>query len=186
MKKRAFTLLELVLTLFIASLIILVFSLLLDFTLKSLDNNAYSPSENASYILSYLSREIKSADEIYQDSRVNILPQYEDSLGFVLKQKDTSKKGSYTYQLFSIKDSKLYRLSVNSRESDINKISFANQVIGSEGSFVPDKNLGINSLAEGIIDLDSRASKDGLIEISMTFEDGKSYELKVFKYGGVE
>ncbi len=137
-KKRAFTLIELIVTLFIASIIIGIFGMLLDFSFKSLDT-AHTANENldtAIHIVNLISEEINSAQEIFSDEDFILYKPYSNSLGFMLRLK---KKDNYTYVYYAYRDGNIYRLAQNTSEEDISKVSFLNY-----------NEIGLNIIVENV------------------------------------
>lgn len=171
---KSYTLLELIVTVFISSVIILIFSMLLDFSYKSYDYIENSTSyENLGFVLSYLTNEINSSDKVYTSNSFIIHPKYYSENSFVLR-KDSDKGFKYVY--FYLKRNKLYKLTLNTDIGDINnpKVNFKNL-----------NRLGLNIVADDIEEFEAIYDESSkLITINVKQIDGSDCSTKVFAYGG--
>lgn len=171
---KSYTLLELIVTVFISSVIILIFSMLLDFSYKSYDYIENSTSyENLGFVLSYLTNEINSSDKVYTSNSFIIHPKYYSENSFVLR-KDSDKGFKYVY--FYLKRNKLYKLTLNTDIGDIKnpKVNFKNL-----------NRLGLNIVADDIEEFEAIYNESSkLITINVKQIDGSDCSTKVFAYGG--
>lgn len=171
---KSYTLLELIVTVFISSVIILIFSMLLDFSYKSYDYIENSTSyENLGFVLSYLTNEINSSDKVYTSNSFIIHPKYYSENSFVLR-KDSDKGFKYIY--FYLKRNKLYKLTLNTDIGDIKnpKVNFKNL-----------NRLGLNIVADDIEEFEAIYNESSkLITINVKQIDGSDCSTKVFAYGG--
>lgn len=171
---KSYTLLELIVTVFISSVIILIFSMLLDFSYKSYDYIENSTSyENLGFVLSYLTNEINSSDKVYTSNSFIIHPKYYSENSFVLR-KDSDKGFKYVY--FYLKRNKLYKLTLNTDIGDIKnpKVNFKNL-----------NRLGLNIVADDIEEFEAIYNESSkLITINVKQIDGSDCSSKVFAYGG--
>lgn len=171
---KSYTLLELIVTVFISSVIILIFSMLLDFSYKSYDYIENSTSyENLGFVLSYLTNEINSSDKVYTSNSFIIHPKYYSENSFVLR-KDSDKGFKYVY--FYLKRNKLYKLTLNTDVGDINS---------SKVNFYDLNKLGLNIVADDIEEFEAIYNESSkLITINVKQIDGSDCSTKVFAYGG--
>lgn len=171
---KSYTLLELIVTVFISSVIILIFSMLLDFSYKSYDYIENSTSyENLGFVLSYLTNEINSSDKVYTSNSFIIHPKYYSENSFVLR-KDSDKGFKYVY--FYLKRNKLYKLTLNTDIGDIKnpKVNFKNL-----------NRLGLSIVADDIEEFEAIYNESSkLITINVKQIDGSDCSTKVFAYGG--
>lgn len=176
---RAFTLIELLVTIFLATIIIFVFSILLGFSLNTyeyIDENM--SSENASFLINYLTNEINASENIYPQESKFIHKDYSNGLGFILQQCNdpSSDKKEYTYIYFALKDDKLYRIAQSTQQANINSNEVNFQTLG---------NSGVNAVAEGIKDISCNFNEEkSLIKIDITLNDNKNYSTSIYCYGG--
>lgn len=171
-KKRAFTLIELVVTLFIASIVIGIFTMLLDFSFKSLDT-AHTANENldtAIHIVNLISEEINSAQEIFSDEDFVLYKPYKNSLGFMLRLK---KKDNYTYAYYAYRDGNIYRLAKNTTEEDASKVSFSNY-----------DEFGLNAIVENVSSIDGTGydNETGLITLNFKITNNTTEEYRTQVY----
>lgn len=176
-RKRAFTLLELLLSLFIGSLIIILFAMLLDLSFKTdafmRTNRA---NEDASLVLSYLSDEIASSDRVYPKNTKVLHRSYQNAYDFILRRPGRDTK--YTYIYYALKNSSLYRIALNSNQANINS---------KEIDFIKLSDKGLNPIADGIKSIDSKYSDDrNLISMEIEMSDGTVFKTAIYVYGGRE
>lgn len=180
---RAFTLIELIITLFISSLIILIFAMLFDFSTKTNENiNKNDKSDMALMVASYLTDEIQSS-KIYDGAYKKAYFPYDKSLGIILQSKRLEGQDgkAYNYSYFALRNDEIYRIAINTDEGNIN----SNKVEFIESA---DTNIkkGVNSLVGGVEDAKINYNRDtGLVDISLKFfNDPKTYRTSVYAYGG--
>lgn len=174
--KRGFTLIEMIVTLFIGGLIISVFTMLLDFSIHTTEYaTSNETSEDASFILTFISNEIGRAERIYPSTTKELNASYRENLGFILGEK--LEDSSYTYSYYAYKNKQLFRLALNSKEDNINSNSINFKYLG---------NTGINAVAGGIESIKSTYDSQGsLVKIQLKLEDDpKIYSTSIYAYGG--
>lgn len=171
---RSYTLLELIVTVFISSVIILIFCMLLDFSYKSYDYVENSTSyENMGFVLSYLTNEINSSHRVYTSNSFLINPKYYNKNSFILR-KDLEDNFKYIY--FCLKGNKLYKLTLNTDVGDINS---------SKVNFYDLNKLGLNVIADDIEEFEASYDESSkLISIYLKQSDGSDCVTRVFTYGG--
>lgn len=171
---RSFTLIELIVTIFISSVIILIFCMLLDFTYSSYEYAENSTSyENIGFISSYLTNEINKSQKVYTSNIVKIKPSYYTKNSIILRQ---NGDGEYKYIYFALNRNTLYKLTQKSKEKDINsgKIQFDNL----SGS-------GVNIIADDIEAFEITYDKDThKSNLYIQLIDGSSCSTSVYAYGG--
>lgn len=174
--KRGFTLIEMLVTLFIGGLVISVFTLLLDFSIHTNEFvTSNETSEDASFILAYISNEINGAEKIYPINTKELNASYRENLGFIIREK--LEDSTYTYIYYAYKNNQLFRLALNSKEENINSNSINFKYLG---------NTGINAIADGIVSIKSTYDpQKSLVEIQLKLKnDPKTYSTSIFSYGG--
>ena len=180
---RAFTLIELIVSLFISSLIILVFAMLFDFFVKTNEEiNKSDKSDMAIMVASYLTDEIQSS-KIFDGAYKKAYFPYDKTLGVILQNKSLDEKGAkaYNYSYFALRNDEIFRIAINTDEGNIN----SNKVEFTESA---DSNIrkGVNSLVGGVEDARINYNKyTGLVDIVLKFyDDPKTYKTSVYAYGG--
>lgn len=168
--KKGFTLIELILSLTIASILILVLSSILNIGLridsKIEDSDRYLSTGR--YALDYLSKEIRFANTIYKTNE-QIDKAYKNNLGYVLLNKTGDM---HQYLFYYLENKKLMRYSVR------NKMSYA-QIDIRKGDIGINTVVGeVESLQDSTYDVTT-----GIVDLQLLFTDNESMETKIFKIG---
>lgn len=173
-KKPAFTLIELVVAIFIASLLLAVFSSVLSFSFKNLEHSVIDNElkEEANYTMNYLISQIESADKLYKTDDFVIKNNFTSDLGLILK-KDIDNQVEYI--IFTCEGKRLARRTCKiDKDKDIKeKNSLDFNSMNSISNILLDKSLNIDE-------------KKGLIKLELTFKKmEKTFTVKtnIFKFG---
>ncbi len=161
--KRGFTLIELIVTVFIASVLIGVFSMLVDFSFKNLEYS-YTVNDNiysGIHLFGLINDDVVKSEVVYDSSEFILNENYSCNLGFVLRIRD---KSNYKYVYYAYKDSNIWRIAFNTAESDPKKISFKSL-----------KDKGVNSIIENVVSIDgSRLNTESkLIDLVVEVNNSK-------------
>lgn len=164
--KRGFTLIELIVTIFIASILICVFSLLLDFSFKTLEYSfiANDNVDSGIHLLGLINDEVVKSEVIYKSDDFLLNESYKNNLGFVIRLKNDT---NYTYIYYAFKDSNIWRIAINTSQSDPNKVSFKN--LGDTGE---------NSIIDNVSSIEGTSFNKGSKLISLSIEVNNSKKEK--------
>ena len=98
--KRGFTLIELIVTVFIATILIGVFSMLVDFSFKNLEYS-YTVNDNiysGIHLFGLINDDVVKSEVVYDSSEFILNENYNNNLGFVLRIKE---KPNYKYVYYA-------------------------------------------------------------------------------------
>lgn len=127
-KSDGFTLIEVILVLFISSIIIIPIFSILDFSIKSCAKGDEKDQVmmNGRYAIEYIKNDIKSADKIVSLDKIEGLDKkFPNNIGFViLKINEESISDKYTYILYYQKNSSIVRIAYNLVNEKYPKASF--------------------------------------------------------------
>lgn len=156
---EGFTLVELIIALGIFSIIILILYNILSFSLKSGEKiekeNEYI--QNGKYAIDYITKEIKSCDEIISSKKFeNLNEQHPVNLGFVIKRKIDNNK--YLYITYYHYYDRIRRCAVESKEEYPAGYLFA----------------GHNNVAENIYSIENTTADFDKGTITLDFLIGKN------------
>lgn len=168
--RNAFTLLELVVALAIASIVALSLSSILHLTIKAkakmdADDQILS---NVNVIFDVISHEIDASEAIIDINRTGFPLYKAHNIGFVLQQRE---KESYKLITFYLEHNKLFRYTLRTDKT-------AEEADYRRGSF------GINAIAEGVMSLEGSSYNEdaGICTLKVHFlNEEKSHALEKFK-----
>lgn len=170
---KAYTLLEMVITLFLISILFLLILRIgnLNNEITDFYHSNYKKVFEGKYCIEYISKEIESADEI---ANINILSNNEnDNMGFLIINKEDS---IYQYIYFYLKDGTVYRFSARSKEKPSYVLNF---------KFAE---IGINAIMDDVKSINgSKIDKNRkLIDIELEFFNFKEkFKKRIFFEGKI-
>lgn len=156
--KQGFTLIELIVTIFITSILIAVFSMLTDFSFKTL-SQSYTANDNIDssvHILGLISEEVINSEFVYSDNDFLLNKAYSNGLGFVLRIKDNE---NYTYVYYALKDANIWRIAINTKEKNPGEVPFDDLY-----------KVGINSIVENVVSIEGTGFNTESKLISLSIE----------------
>lgn len=172
LNRKGFSLIELVLGIFITTILFMSLYSLLIYTIKvsKMTDEKDNALSNGRYALLYIKDEIKNADMIIDISKFKDLDEsYGDNIGFVILNKNINaddREINYNYKTYYLKNDQLVRLACNQGEERYpTKDNFAgyNEICS-----------GLKSLKKFIYDSDKN-----IIKIRLTLNNGsKDYDFK--------
>jgi prepilin-type N-terminal cleavage/methylation domain-containing protein len=128
-KHKGFTLIEVILALFISSIIIIPIFSILDFSIKSCAKGDEKDQlmMNGRYAIEYIKNEIKAADRIIVSDKIEwINKKFPNNMGFViLKIREENTFDKYTYILYHQKNDNIVRVSYNLANNKYPEPNFA-------------------------------------------------------------
>lgn len=171
-KRKGFTVIELLITMFISFILLGIIILLLSSSIKTFDSKEIVTKDlyEGRYILDYISGEIRSGSKIYSIDELNF-PVNNMNLGFVIKIYENSNTNRYIF--YELKDNKLLRRGKLSKAQDIKDLDNFNQ-------------SGTNTICENIYSIEGSGFNvdENIINISVEINEKRREKFETSLYIG--